>query len=157
VDNLQNYVEEFGLYFERIGLPRMMGRIIGYLLTSDPAQQSMQDIGEALVASKSAVSTALKALVALRLVDQISIPGERRDYYRANSDMWIRSFRARMHQMTELRELAERGLDLMADAPPERRRRLEIMHATNQFLEDEFPKLLDRWDDEKQRRGYTDA
>lgn len=156
MDRLQPYVEEFGLYFERIGLPRMMGRIIGYLLVSEPAQQSMQDIGTALQASKSAVSTALKALVSLRLVDQVVVPGERRDYYRANSDMWIRSFRARMHQMTELRELAERGLELMADESPERRRRLEVMHATNQFLEDEFPKLLDRWEAEKKSRGYDD-
>ncbi len=156
MDNLQQYVEEFGLYFERVGLPRMMGRIIGYLLVSEPAQQSMQEIGEALQASKSSVSTALKALVGLRLVDQISIPGERRDYYRANSEMWIRSFRSRMHQMTELRELAERGLELMADEAPERRKRLENMHATNQFLEQEFPKLLDRWEDEKKARGYDD-
>lgn len=154
MDKYQQYVEEFGLYFERVGLTRMMGRIIGYLLVSDPAQQSMQDIGAALQASKSSVSTALKMLVSLRLVDQISIPGERRDYYRANSDMWIRSFRARLHQLTELRELAERGLDLLADAPPERRQRIEIMHATNAFLEDEFPKLLDKWDAEKRARGY---
>ncbi|MEP7291320.1 MAG: MarR family transcriptional regulator [Chloroflexota bacterium] len=156
MDKLQQYVEEFGMYFERIGLPRMMGRIIGYLLISEPAQQSMQEIGAALQASKSSVSIALKALVSLKLIDQVSIPGERRDYYRANADMWIRSFRARMSQMTDLRELAERGLELMADETPERRRRLENMHATNRFLETEFPKLLDRWDDEKQSRGYDD-
>ena len=157
MDKLQQYVEEFGLYFERVGLPRMAGRIIGTLLISEPAQQSMQEIGAALQASKSSVSTALKLLVSLRLVDQVSIPGERRDYYRANSDMWIRSFRSRMHQMTELRELAEHGLDLMADAPPERRRRLENMYATNKFLEDEFPKLLDKWEAEKKARGYDDT
>ncbi len=156
MDELQQYVEEFGLYFERIGLTRMMGRIIGYLLVSDPAQQSMQEIGEALQASKSSISTALKPLVSLRLIDQISIPGERRDYYRANSDMWIRSFRARLHQLTELRELAERGLDLIADEPPDRRQRLEIMQATNEFLEREFPKLLDQWEAEKRTRGLDE-
>lgn len=156
MDKLQTYVEEFGLYFERVGMPRMAGRIIGYLLVCDPAQQSMQEIGEALEASKGSVSTMLKLLVGLRLVDQVSVRGERRDYYRANSEMWIRSFRARMHQMTELRELAERGLQLMAEEAPERRRRLENMHATNQFLEEEFPKLLDRWDEEKKARGYDD-
>ena len=156
MDEFQQYVEEFGLYFERVGLTRMMGRIIGYLLVSDPAQQSMQEIGAALQASKSSVSTALKPLVSLRLIDQISVPGERRDYYRANSDMWIRSFRSRLHQLTELRELAERGLDLMADEPPQRRQRLEIMHATNEFLEREFPKLLDQWEAEKRARGYED-
>ncbi len=157
MDKLQQYVEEFGLYFERVGLTRMMGRIIGYLLVCDPAQQSMQELGAALQASKSSVSTALKTLVMLRLVDQISIPGERRDYYRANTDMWIRSFRARMHQMTELRELAEHGLALMDGESSERRRRLKLMHATNLFLEQEFPKLLDRWDDEKRARGYDES
>ncbi len=157
MNKVEQYIEEFGLYFERIGLTRMMGRIIGYLLVSDPPQQSMQEIGEALQASKSSISTALKPLVSLRLIDQISIPGERRDYYRANSDMWIRSFRARLHQLTELRELAERGLDLMADEAPQRRQRLEIMHATNEFLEREFPKLLDQWEAEKKARGLDET
>ncbi len=152
----QQFIEDIGLFLERAGLTRMAGRIIGYLLVCDPPRQSMPDLVEALQASKSSVSVALRTLVALKLIDQISLPGERRDYYRINSDMWIRSWRARMAALADLRELAEQGLGALADAPPETRRRLEIMREMNAFLEREFPRLLEKWEDEKKARGLDD-
>ena len=32
-----HFIEDIGLYFEQMGLPRMAGRILGALLISDPA------------------------------------------------------------------------------------------------------------------------
>lgn len=154
MDNKQQFVEEVGLYFERVGLTRMEGRIIGWLLICDPPHQSMGDLVEALGASKSSISVSLRTLVTLYLIEQISIPGERRDYYKASADMWNRSFRARAHQLTELRQLAERGIDLLAEEAPEQRRRLQLMRDHNAFMEQEFPKLLDKWDEIKKARGY---
>jgi DNA-binding transcriptional regulator GbsR (MarR family) len=154
MDNKQQFVEEVGLYFERVGLTRMEGRIIGWLLICDPPHQSMGDLVEALGASKSSISVSLRTLTTLYLIEQVSIPGERRDYYKASTDIWNRSFRARMHQLTELRQLAERGIDLLADEPPEQRRRLELMRDHNAFMEQEFPKLLDKWEEIKKARGY---
>lgn len=70
--------------------------------------------------------------------------------------MWNRSFKSRMRQMTELRELAEQGLKLLEAETPERRRRLELMRDMNAFMEREFPKLLAKWEEEKKVRGYDD-
>ena len=154
MDKQQQFVEEVGLYFERVGLTRMEGRVIGWLLISDPPQQSMGDLVDALGASKSSISVALRTLVTLYLIEKVSVPGERRDYYKASSDMWNRSYRARIHQLTELSELAERGIDLLADEPPPQRRRLELMRDHNRFMEQEFPKLLARWDEIKKAKGY---
>ncbi|MBZ0289123.1 MAG: MarR family transcriptional regulator [Anaerolineae bacterium] len=154
-DQKQQLVEEFGIYFERAGLQRMAGRIIGWLLICDPPHQSMQDLCDALQASKSAVSVATRQLISLYLIERMSLPGERRDYFRASSDMWNRSFRARIHQLTELRELAERGLRLLEnESEGEQFKRLELMRDANRFLEREFIKLLDQWDEEKKRLGY---
>jgi DNA-binding transcriptional regulator GbsR (MarR family) len=154
MDRKQQFVEETGIYFERVGLTRMAGRIIGWLLICDPPEQTMQQIGEALQAAKSSVSVALRSLVTLRLIDQVSHPGDRRDYFRASDDMWNRSFNARMHQLTELRDLAERGLELMADEPPDSQRRLRLMRDMNDFMAREFPKLLEKWEAEKKAKGY---
>ena len=150
----QQFVEEVGMYFERIGLTRMEGRIIGWLLICEPRQQSMGDLVAALGASKSSVSVALRTLVTLYLVERVSIPGDRRDYYKVSADMWNRSFHARLNQLTELRQLAERGIDLLADETPERRRRLELMRDHNAYMEQEFPKLLEGWEAIKKARGY---
>ncbi|MFN8452358.1 MAG: MarR family transcriptional regulator [Anaerolineae bacterium] len=150
----QQFVEEVGLYFERVGLTRMEGRVIGWLLICDPPQQSMGDLVEALDASKSSISVALRTLTTIYLIEKVSVPGERRDYYKASADMWNRSYRARIHQLTELSELAERGIELLADEPPEQQRRLELMRDHNRFMEQEFPKLLARWDEIKKAKGY---
>jgi DNA-binding transcriptional regulator GbsR (MarR family) len=154
MDKKQQFVEETGIYFERVGLTRMAGRVIGWLLICEPPEQTMQQIGEALQAAKSSVSVALRGLVTLRLIEQTSHPGDRRDYYYASDDMWNRSFYARMHQLTELRDLAERGLELLADEPPESQRRLRLMRDMNEFMAREFPKLLEKWEAEKKARGY---
>lgn len=146
MDDKLHYVEEVGLYFEKIGLQRMAGRVIGWLLVCDPPHQTMPAITEALQASKSSISTALRTLVQLYLVEQFSIPGERRDYYKLSNDAWHRSFRSRLHQVTELSQLAERGLAVLEGESEELRERLELMRAMNDFLGREFPRLLDEWE-----------
>jgi DNA-binding transcriptional regulator GbsR (MarR family) len=152
----QQFVEDMGLYFEKIGLTRMGGRIIGWLLICDPPRQTMGDLVEALQASKSSVSTALRMLEQYSIIIRFTRPGERRDYYRLAPDLWVWTFKARMHLVSDMRELAEHGLALMQDEPPEQRRRLELMRDVNGYLEREFPQLLAGWEDEKKTLGYDD-
>jgi DNA-binding transcriptional regulator GbsR (MarR family) len=152
----QQFVESCGLYFENTGLTRLTGRIIGWLLICDPPHQLQSDLVEGLQASKSSVSVALKDLTRLYLVERVALPGDRRVYYRTTKDMWTRSFRARMHQVRELKELSERGLAALEGEPAQQRQRLELMRDMNAFMESEFPKLLDRWDEVKKAKGYDD-
>ncbi|MBA3868734.1 MAG: MarR family transcriptional regulator [Anaerolineae bacterium] len=142
------------MYFEQVGLTRIAGRIIGWLLICEPPYQQQSELVGALGASKSSISVALKDLTTLYLVERFSLPGDRRTYYRTSKDMWSWSFRARMNQVTELKELGVHGLQALEDASPERRQRLEFMLAMNAFMEVEFPKLLDAWDAIKKAKGY---
>lgn len=143
------------MFFERLGLSRMAGRIVGYLLICEPPEQTMPDIVEALQASKSAVSTALWQLQTVYLITRFSRPGERRDYFRLADDIWYRSFQARMSQITDMRLLAEAGLALLEGGSKAKRQRLELMRDMYSFMEREFPKLLDKWEEEKRAKGYT--
>ena len=43
-DEEQRFVEEVGIVFEQTGLPRMAGRILGWLLISDPPHQSTDQL-----------------------------------------------------------------------------------------------------------------
>jgi DNA-binding transcriptional regulator GbsR (MarR family) len=144
----QQYVEDMGLYFERLGTTRMAGRMIGWLLICDPPHQSMAELEDALQAAKSTISTTIRLLEQLYLIERVSLPGERRTYFRLAEDLWMRSWRGRMAEIVALRQMAERGLAIMADAPESTRTRLKRMHAMNAFLEREFPKMLDRWQEE---------
>jgi len=155
-DKKQAFVEQIGLYFEGLGLTRVAGRVIGWLLVCDPPHQQQPELVEALGASKSSISVALKDLTTLYLVERLTLSGDRRTYYRTSNDMWSRSFRGRMHQVTELKELGEKGLEALADAPPAQRKRLEMMRDMNAFMAEEFPKLLDKWDAIKKAKGYDE-
>ncbi len=143
------YVEKIGLYFEQLTLPRMAGRIFGYLLISESPLVSMGEAVEALQASKSSVSTMLRLLIQIELVEQVSLPRERKDYYRVHPDTWTNSLKERLKQAQTFRQLAEEGLDILAGASLERRRRLEEMRSVYRLLEREIPGLMERWEKER--------
>ena len=104
--SMRQFVEQAGLLFEGLGVPRMAGRILGWLLICDPPYQSMGDLVEALQASKSSISTMLRLLAQSGLIERTSLPGQRRDQFVLHSSMWHNLFRARMAQHTAFRTLA---------------------------------------------------
>jgi DNA-binding transcriptional regulator GbsR (MarR family) len=141
----QAYIEEFGLYWEQMGLPRMTGRILAWLLICDPPQQTMNDLTEALQASKSSISTGTRMLIQFGFIERVSLPGERRDYYQILSHMWSRVLAEKQNQFTLFMQLAERGLALLNEADGPRRERLEEMYDLYAFMDREYPALLERW------------
>ncbi|HJW84186.1 MAG TPA: MarR family transcriptional regulator, partial [Anaerolineae bacterium] len=147
---MRQFVEQAGLLFEGLGVPRMAGRILGWLLICDPPYQSMGDLVEALQASKSSISTMLRLLAQSGLIERTSLPGHRRDQFVLHSSMWHNLFRARMAQHTAFRTLAERGLALIEDRNPEQRTRLAQMRDVHAFVEREYPALLGRWERDSQ-------
>jgi DNA-binding transcriptional regulator GbsR (MarR family) len=146
-----HFVEEIGLFFDRSGLTRMAGRILGWLLVCDPPHQSMSEMAEALQASKGSISSMTRFLIHVGLVERVSLPGERRDYFRIRPNAWIELMQAKAGEITRMRRLAEQGLEVLNSNDPALRERLENMRDTYLFLEDEFPALLKRWQDEQHR------
>jgi len=145
---LRRFVEQVGLSFEEIGVPRMAGRILGRLLVCDPPQQSVADLVDALQASKSSISTMTRLLIQLGLIERATRPGDRRDYFGIHASVWHNTLRVRMAQITAFRQLAERGLKLIEDQSPEQRQRLAEMRDLYAFFEHEYPAMLERWEKE---------
>ncbi|RPI81620.1 MAG: MarR family transcriptional regulator [Chloroflexi bacterium] len=143
------YVEKVGLHFEQLTLPRMAGRIFGWLLISESPLVSMSELVDVLQASKSSISSMTRLLIQIGLIELVSLPGERRDYYRIASNAWANSLKDRLAQAHTFRQLAEEGLALLIGSDPERLQRLEEMHSLYAFLEAELPKLLERWQFER--------
>jgi hypothetical protein len=140
------YVEDVAVAFEQGGLPRMAGRIIGWLLICDPPEQSSAQLAAVLRASKGSISSATRLLVPSGLVERRAHPGERRDHFRIRPEAWAELVQARLTQVVSFRELTERGLDLLDGSAPARRRRLEDVHALYAWLDDELPALWKRWE-----------
>jgi len=148
----KQFAEEVGIVFEQTGMPRMAGRILGWLLISDPPHQSTEQITEALQASKGSISTMTRLLIQLGLIERLSLPGIRRDYFRLRSDAWQHMIgRGLTGEITMVRQLAEHGLELLGDKTSTTRKWLEEMLDVYTFLEREFPALLERWEREYQK------
>jgi DNA-binding transcriptional regulator GbsR (MarR family) len=69
-------------YARRFAFPPMVGRLIGYLAVADPPEQSIGELADALLASRSAITNAVKVLEAMRLVRRTRVAGERMDRVR---------------------------------------------------------------------------
>jgi hypothetical protein len=132
------------LYARRYGMAPMVGRLLGYLAICDPRQQSIAELADALLASRSAIANAVNSLDTLGLIRRSRAAGERMD--RIQIDM--NAPRSTGFDVTEYQEqaaLARDGLALLADAPPERKAVLLEMAAFADFLVARLPELGKDW------------
>lgn len=146
-----DFADKLGRFFEKNGLPRMAGRVMGYLLTSAPAEQTFDEIVAAVAASRSSVSVATQLLVRLEFVERFGIPEDRRDRYRVRNNVWAVMLRQDISAAKELKELAEGALRSMKGAKGDGAVRLHVMRDFYTFLEESLVPLLAQW--ERRRAG----
>src|ERR671917_427148 len=103
-ERFARFVERMGLYTEAEGLPRIAGRIFGFLLVQ-PAPCSLDDMAQALGVSKASISTDTRRLEQLGLLERTSRPGDRRDYYRIAPDAFARSIDERLRRMRRFQDV----------------------------------------------------
>ncbi len=139
------FVEDFALVLERMGLVRMTGRAAGWLLVSDPPEQTFGQIADALQASKGSISSALKTLVTMRWVDKLSKPGDRKDYYAIRPGILPELIRQQSGMYTDLTNMTTRGLALFDDPNGPDAERVRDMHEFFVWMGKELPALIDRW------------
>ena len=69
-------------YARRFGMAPMVGRLIGYLAVCDPREQTISELADALLASRSAIAGAVNTLETLGLIQRSRAAGERMDRVR---------------------------------------------------------------------------
>lgn len=138
-----HFIEDIGLFFEQMGLPRMAGRILGVLLISDAPSRSINDLSETLKASKSSVSIMARLLVEKGLIERVPGSVSRRDYYAFKTGGWILYMRQWLDLMAALHEITERGLSIQADKPTEVKRHLMEAHDLFSLMENKLPEILE--------------
>jgi hypothetical protein len=131
-------------YARRFGMAPMVGRLLGYLMVCDPREQSIAELADALLASRSAIAGAVNAVENLGLIQRSRAAGERMDRVRADMSS-SQAMGFDVSEFTELADLAREGLRVLADAPPERRALLMELAAYADFLVDRMPLLEQEW------------
>jgi DNA-binding transcriptional ArsR family regulator len=149
-EKLWQFIDSAGAWMARTyGFPRMTGRVLGWLLVCEPAEQTAAQLTEALGASAGAISAATGILVRAKLVDRLRVRGERADRFRLRPDVWDEQFRDQ-GGMQVAREVLGQGLDALADEPAGRRARLEELDALYAWWQSRMPALWEEWQQYKQ-------
>lgn len=149
----QLYVEDVALYYETFGLPRIAGRILGWLMICDPPERTASELMQELGASKGSVSTMLRLLLTGGIVRRVAKPRSRVTHYAFQDDGFEAIMDARLAEYNGFEPLAQRGLQLLREqgASREQTRRLRTQRAMYLFLRREFAALAIKWRAEREQ------
>jgi DNA-binding transcriptional regulator GbsR (MarR family) len=107
-DMVQSFVEAWGAMGSLWGINRSVARVHALLMASEEAI-SLDEIAERLQISKGNASMSLRELRTFGVVRQVEVPGDRRDFYVTEPDVWTMFFRI-------LRERKRREFDPALEA-----------------------------------------
>ncbi len=139
---VQQFVERMALICEKEGMPRIAGRIFGYLLATDQTF-SLEELAERLQASKASASTNARMLEQFGMIQRVSVLGDRRDFYRVQDDPWEQMLRVAQSRWRDMVHVfAEASQRLPEPAGRERAAQAEVFHS---LLIRECDALFERW------------
>lgn len=130
----------------------LTARVLSALLFSDQESITAGEIGERLGAGAGSVSTALRSLGDVGLVERVPAPGSRREHYRCPDDAWARLMSAQNTTVEAMLQAAERGISAVGENGVAGRR-LALMHDFYTHLMSELPAVIDRWHQSRKGPG----
>jgi DNA-binding transcriptional regulator GbsR (MarR family) len=136
-------------YARRYAFPPMVGRLIGYLAVCDPPEQSIGELAEALLASRSAIANAVNVLETVGSVRRTRAAGERMDRVHIEFSS-PQSMGMDITEYEEMRDLVREGLEVVRDAPAERRALLLEMSEFADFVIEQVKRMQKEWQERRQ-------
>lgn len=108
-------VEELGRYFDKEGLQPIVGRILSLLMVMDKEQYTFEEIVEELSISKSSASNALKNLEIRGDIEYLTLPGDRKRYFRYRRRNLLSVIEEFQSKIGEFKSIADHILELKGD------------------------------------------
>ena len=91
-------------------------------------------------------------LIQVGLIERVSLPGVRRDYFRLRPNAWFHLVKQELARMAFLGELADRGYAFLGNQKPEMRERLRELKEMCEFYQRDMPGLLLAWEEQRAQR-----
>jgi DNA-binding transcriptional regulator GbsR (MarR family) len=151
-EELKLETEHLGVSFDKIGFPPLAGRVVAYLMLSDPPYRTFDEIVEHLQASKSSISTTLKYLEQMELTTYKTFPGDRRRHFRVAPKRWVSLIRVN-DKLRTLINLFDHVLALRNPQEDVLNPEIEEIKDLYLYLEKELPMLLQRWEKSRNKKG----
>ena len=151
-DNLMAFIERFASVQVEAGMPRMPARVFAALLAADSARLTATELADLLKASPAAISGGVRYLIGVGMVRRGGEPGSRRHYYQVPENVWDELLRNRNRVLERWTDALRDGVELLgADTPAGMRMADSVDYF--QFVNDELPVVLARWQERKGADG----
>ncbi|MFZ5516593.1 MAG: GbsR/MarR family transcriptional regulator [Candidatus Zhuqueibacterota bacterium] len=148
----QEFIQDFGEAYHIFGLPKLMGRIVGLMLYVE-TPISLDEIASQLNVSKGPVSQIIRRLKDHNLIRRIWMPGDRKDYYQPEAEIFGNAFRNHVGLMRRNLELAQKYQSKLktkgSDENSIFKQRVEDMYQFYQLMLDYFDKFLKDWQEQR--------
>lgn len=151
----RQFIEKIALEFEFFGIPRMGGRILGWLTISNPPYQTADQIATVIGCSKSSVSSMTQLLLQREMIEKIGIPKDRKIYYQNNRYWWADVLRIRVVGVKRGRNILEHAIAKFGDENQNVKEKLEEMLDYYKFLDKEIPLMWSHWLAKNSRKPQT--
>jgi hypothetical protein len=135
------FIDAMGTYFERQGVPRIGGRILGLLmLAREPL--ALGRVAALLQVSPASVSTNMRPILAGGLAELATVPGDRRHYYVFSQAGWEGHLRFTLEGLMTFSRLCGQ-----AAAAPDVRNKQRLREAVDftDYFQRELTTMVDRW------------
>ena len=145
------FVERFSSVLVDAGWPRMPARVFVTLLASESSALTAADLADRLRVSPAAISGAVRFLLQLDLASRDREPGQRRDLFRVEQDVWPYVIEQQMQRVSKWREHLVVGLTAVG-ANTSAAGRLADMIEFFEFIDEETPDMLRRWRERQKKK-----
>ncbi len=141
----KSLIEKFGVIQERSGMQPAAARIVALLLINDKPELSFEEIQQKLNLSKSAVSNAINLLLNIGKISYITMPGQRKRYFKSNIKEWEAEMQKSFESLTTISTILS---EILAQRPKDTKELNGNLTEVINFLrtfEKEIPDIFSRW------------
>ena len=138
------FIEQMAVLLESDGLPRVAGRMFGYLLLSDEPC-SLDDLAQYLGVSKASISINARLLEEKGVLERVGRQSDRRDYYRISDDILERSLEQRINRWRRFHDAIANARQTCIIKHPSVKSRLEAMDNIYKYMLNATTRALDEW------------
>lgn len=103
----EQFIEDLGLIAQADGLPRIAGKLIA-LFVVEGGPLGFSEIAERLQISRASVSTNTRLMESLGVLQRVTRPGERQDYFQLTDKPFVRLLEGTIDRAERARELVDR-------------------------------------------------
>jgi DNA-binding transcriptional regulator GbsR (MarR family) len=139
-------VERIGVFLEKYGYQPIPARIIGLLIVTDKPYLTFDEITKSLKVSKSAVSIGINLLLGTQQINYITLPGDRRRYFKSRISEWREIFTGLIGFANAIRSLLLEIIELQNSTGREMSSSLSEVVGLIDMLEKEVPRMVVEWD-----------